>query len=161
MLVDSGCQIFLDAKLLDIDNTVGSAVANIVRIGMTFVTVHAYPKAMRAAVAARGDAPLGLLAVTVLTSMDDGDLERAGYAGKVEDIVLDKMSNHIMFAVVSCGGVMGMGEKHLAVPWGSLDYDKDENAYCVSQTKDQLKAAPADTIDELTRGDSKRKPFWK
>lgn len=73
--------------------------------------------------------------------------------GKVEDIVLDKTSNNIMFAVVSCGGVLGMGEKHLAVPWASLDYDKDENAYCVNQTKDQLKAAPADTIDELTRDD--------
>jgi orotidine-5'-phosphate decarboxylase len=55
---------------------------------MTFVTIHAYPKAMRAAVAARGDAPLGLLGVTVLTSMDDTDLEQAGYAGKVDELVL-------------------------------------------------------------------------
>lgn len=89
-LVKSGKKVFLDAKLLDIDNTVGSAVANIVRTGVTFVTVHAYPKAMRAAVEARGDAPLGLLAVTVLTSMDDGDLVKAGYAGKVDDLVLDR-----------------------------------------------------------------------
>ena len=56
-------------------------------MGMTFVTVHAYPKAMRAAVAARGDAPLGLLGVTVLTSMDDGDLAEAGYAETVGDLV--------------------------------------------------------------------------
>ncbi len=73
--------------------------------------------------------------------------------GKVEDIVLDKTSNSIMFAVVSCGGVLGMGEKHLAVPWSALDYSERENAYVVGQTKDQLKQAPADTIDELTRDD--------
>ena len=49
------------------------------RMGMTFMTLHAYPKAMRAAVAARGDNQLGLLGVTVLTSMDQTDLEEAGY----------------------------------------------------------------------------------
>lgn len=89
-LAKSGKKIFLDVKLLDIDNTVAGAVANIVRMGMIFVTVHAYPKAMRAAVAARGDAPLGLLGVTVLTSMDDSDLARAGYAGKVDDLVIER-----------------------------------------------------------------------
>jgi len=84
----AGKKVFLDVKLLDIDNTVAGAIENIARLGMTFVTIHAYPKAMRAAVLARGDAPLGLLGVTVLTSMDEVDLERAGYAGKVEDLVL-------------------------------------------------------------------------
>lgn len=87
-LAKSGKKVFLDVKLLDIDNTVAGAIENIARLGMTFVTVHAYPKAMRAAVAARGDAPLGLLGVTVLTSMDETDLEQAGYAGKVNDLVL-------------------------------------------------------------------------
>jgi orotidine-5'-phosphate decarboxylase len=87
-LAKSGKKIFLDVKLLDIDNTVEGAVGNIARMGMTFVTVHAYPKAMRAAVAARGDASLGLLGVTVLTSMDDGDLAAAGYAGTVDALVL-------------------------------------------------------------------------
>ncbi len=87
-LAKSGKKIFLDVKLLDIDNTVEGAVENIARMGMTFVTVHAYPKAMRVAVAARGDASLGLLGVTVLTSMDDGDLVAAGYGGTVEEIVL-------------------------------------------------------------------------
>ena len=87
-LAKSGKKIFLDVKLLDIDNTVEGAVENIARMGMTFVTVHAYPKAMRAAVAARGDASLGLLSVTVLTSMDDGDLAAAGYAGAVDALVL-------------------------------------------------------------------------
>jgi orotidine-5'-phosphate decarboxylase len=89
-LTRSGKKVFLDVKLLDIDNTVAGAIENIARLGMTFVTIHAYPKAMRAAVAARGDAPLGLLGVTVLTSMDDADLEQAGYAGKVNDLVLSR-----------------------------------------------------------------------
>lgn len=92
-LARSGKKVFLDVKLLDIDNTVAGAVENIARLGMTFVTIHAYPKAMRAAVAARGDAPLGLLGVTVLTSMDDADLEQAGYAGKVSDLVLSRASD--------------------------------------------------------------------
>ena len=56
-------------------------------MGMTFVTVHAYPKAMRAAVAARGTRRLKLLGVTVLTSMDDGDLAAAGYAENAADLV--------------------------------------------------------------------------
>jgi orotidine-5'-phosphate decarboxylase len=56
-------------------------------MGVTFLTIHAYPQAMRAAVAARGNAPLKLLAVTVLTSMDEKDIAAAGYAGKVSDLV--------------------------------------------------------------------------
>lgn len=78
-LAKSGKRVFLDAKLLDIDNTVAHAVASIVPLGMTFLTIHAYPKAMRAAVAARGNAPLKLLGVTVLTSMSDADVADAGY----------------------------------------------------------------------------------
>ncbi len=86
-LVAGGKKVFLDAKLLDIDNTVAGAVRSIARSGATFATVHAYPKAMRAAVAARGSADLKLLAVTVLTSMDDGDLADAGYGGSLRDLV--------------------------------------------------------------------------
>lgn len=86
-LAADGHKVFLDVKLLDIDNTIAKAVENVVRMGMTFMTLHAYPKTMRAAVAARGAAPLGLLGVTVLTSMDDADLADAGYAGTVADLV--------------------------------------------------------------------------
>ncbi|MBA5778866.1 orotidine-5'-phosphate decarboxylase [Stappia sp. F7233] len=88
-LARQGHKIFLDVKLLDIDNTIASAVANIAKMGMTFVTIHAYPKAMRAAVGALREAatPLCLLGVTVLTSMDQGDIEAAGYTGSLEDLV--------------------------------------------------------------------------
>lgn len=86
-LARSGKQVFLDAKLLDIDNTVAGAIRSIVPMGMTFVTIHAYPKAMRAAVAARGTAPLGLLGVTVLTSMSDADVAAAGYGENATALV--------------------------------------------------------------------------
>jgi orotidine-5'-phosphate decarboxylase len=86
-LAGEGKQVFLDAKLLDIDNTVEGAVRSIVPLGVTFLTIHAYPKTMRAAVAARGDAPLRLLGVSVLTSMDDADLRDAGFAGSAAELV--------------------------------------------------------------------------
>jgi orotidine-5'-phosphate decarboxylase len=86
-LAGDGKRVFLDAKLLDIDNTVAGAVRTIARLGVEFVTVHAYPGAMRAAVEARGDAPLRLLAVSVLTSMDDEDLAAAGYGRRVAELV--------------------------------------------------------------------------
>jgi orotidine-5'-phosphate decarboxylase len=86
-LARAGKQVFLDVKLLDIDNTVAGAVKSIAAMGMTFVTIHAYPQAMRAAVAARGSSPLKLLGVTVLTSMDQSDIAGAGYAGSVADLV--------------------------------------------------------------------------
>ena len=78
-LAASGKKIFLDMKLLDIDNTVASGVENIARMGMTMLTLHAYPKAMRAAVKAAEGSDLCLLGVTVLTSMDGEDLADAGY----------------------------------------------------------------------------------
>jgi sporulation protein YlmC with PRC-barrel domain len=73
--------------------------------------------------------------------------------GQVEDIVLDKTSNSIIFAVVGFGGFLGMNEKFHPVPWSSLDYDELENSYVVPFTKEQLKAAPSDSIDMLTKAD--------
>jgi orotidine-5'-phosphate decarboxylase len=81
-------RLFVDGKFLDIDNTVAGAVQSVAAMGATFATIHAYPQAMHAAVAARGTAPLKLLAVTVLTSMNDADLAEAGYAGKTSELVL-------------------------------------------------------------------------
>jgi orotidine-5'-phosphate decarboxylase len=88
-LLAAGERVFLDLKLLDIDNTVAHGIESVGRLGATFVTLHAYPKAMRAAVAAKraADASIALLGVTVLTSMDDADLGEAGYAGSVRSLV--------------------------------------------------------------------------
>jgi len=73
--------------------------------------------------------------------------------GKVEDVVLDKTSNNIMFAVVGFGGFLGINEKFHPRPWSTLDYQKGRDGYVVNMTKEQLQAAPSDGIDELTRGD--------
>ncbi len=73
--------------------------------------------------------------------------------GEVEDLVLDKESNSILFAVVGFGGFLGMAEKYHPLPWPALDYDPQSGSYVVDYTKDELKAAPAGSIDELTQGD--------
>ena len=79
-LVADGKKVFLDMKLLDIDNTVAEGVENVAKMGVTMLTLHAYPKAMRAAVSAARGSEITLLGVTVLTSMDGADLAEAGYA---------------------------------------------------------------------------------
>ncbi|MDH3195450.1 MAG: orotidine-5'-phosphate decarboxylase [Hyphomicrobiales bacterium] len=92
-LTAAGKRVFLDMKLLDIDNTVAHAVESIAGLGATFTTIHAYPGAMRAAVRARGARPLGLLGVTVLTSMDDDDLAAAGYRSDVTSLVASRAAD--------------------------------------------------------------------
>lgn len=86
-LAGEGKKIFLDFKLHDIGNTVARGVASLARLGATFLTVHAYPQTMRAAVDGRGDADVKLLAVTALTSYDDADAAEAGYALAIRDLV--------------------------------------------------------------------------
>ena len=86
-LVGAGKKVFLDLKLHDIGNTVAKGVESVARVGASFLTVHAYPQTMRAAVAAR-PAGLRILAVTVLTSYDNADLAEAGYVGAVSDLVM-------------------------------------------------------------------------
>ena len=86
-LADQGKKVFLDLKLHDIGNTVARGVESVARLGASFLTVHAYPQTMKAAVEARAGADLKILAVTVLTSYDDGDLHAAGYRLGVADLV--------------------------------------------------------------------------
>jgi len=86
-LTDAGKRVFLDLKLHDIGNTVARGVESVARLGATFLTVHAYPQTMKAAAEARAGSNLKLLAVTVLTSYDDGDLHAAGYRLGVADLV--------------------------------------------------------------------------
>jgi orotidine-5'-phosphate decarboxylase len=86
-LVNAGKKVFVDLKLHDIGNTVARGVESIATLGATFLTVHAYPQTMKAAVEARAGSDLKILAVTVLTSYDDGDLHAAGYRLSVSDLV--------------------------------------------------------------------------
>src|ERR1700728_340269 len=85
-LANAGKKVFLDLKLHDIGNTVAQGVKSAARLGATFLTVHAYPQTMAAAVEAR-ESGLRILAVTVLTSYDDDDLKAAGYAATVRSLV--------------------------------------------------------------------------
>jgi len=86
-LVQAGKQVFLDLKLHDIPNTVERATAQAARLGARFLTVHAYPQTMRAAVAGAKGSGTQILAVTVLTSSDDADLSEACYRfGVVETV---------------------------------------------------------------------------
>jgi len=85
-LIAAGKQVFLDLKLHDIGNTVTKGVESIAQLGATFVTVHAYPQTMKAAVEGKRGSTLRILAVTVLTSYDDADLAAAGYEMNVNEL---------------------------------------------------------------------------
>jgi orotidine-5'-phosphate decarboxylase len=89
-LAGAGKRVFLDMKLHDIGNTVAQGVKSIARMGVSFLTVHAYPQTMHAAVDAAGDSGLRILAVTVLTSYDDADLAAAGYDFTVSELVAER-----------------------------------------------------------------------
>src|SRR5580658_5931197 len=88
-LAEAGKRVFLDLKLHDIGNTVAEGVRSVSRLGATFLTVHAYPQTMKAAMQAR-ERQLQILAVTVLTSYDDRDLAAAGYGAGVRDTAADR-----------------------------------------------------------------------
>jgi orotidine-5'-phosphate decarboxylase len=111
-LAKSGKKIFLDMKLLDIDNTVASGVENIVKMGMSMLTLHAYPKAMKAAVEAARGSDLCLLGVTVLTSMDEQDLTAAGYEYDPHTLVLRRAEQAYLAGM---GGIVCSAEEASAV----------------------------------------------
>ena len=111
-LIADGKKVFLDMKLLDIDNTVAKAVENIARMGVSMLTLHAYPKAMRAAVEAAKGSDLTLLGVTVLTSMDDADLREAGYDCDTASLVLRRAGQA---RDAGMGGIVCSAEEAAAV----------------------------------------------
>ena len=111
-LASGGTRIFLDMKLLDIDNTVAKGVEAIARMGMTMLTLHAYPKTMKAAVAAARGSDLCLLGVTVLTSMDEQDVIDAGYEHDPHTLVL-RRSEQALHA--GMGGIVCSAEEAEAV----------------------------------------------
>ncbi|MEQ1883960.1 MAG: orotidine-5'-phosphate decarboxylase [Bryobacteraceae bacterium] len=92
-LKSQGHRVFVDLKLYDIGETVKRAVARVASSGADFLTIHASRAVMKAAVAGKGDTTLKLLAVTVLTSVDDNDLRDDGYATNVSDLVALRVRN--------------------------------------------------------------------
>ena len=86
-LIDRGKRVFLDLKYYDIGETVKRAVSVAAKSGATFLTVHAVGQVMRAAIEGRGDSSMKLLAVTVLTSLDDNDLKEMGHNATASELV--------------------------------------------------------------------------
>jgi len=81
-LIDADERVFMDAKLLDIGNTVRQATSSVAALGAAYLTVHASDeKTLKAAVEGRGDSGLKLLAVTVMTNLDEADLRQQGVVG--------------------------------------------------------------------------------
>jgi orotidine-5'-phosphate decarboxylase len=90
-LKEMGKQVFLDMKLFDIPATVEAATRGLCQYDLDFLTVHGDPHVVAAAVAGRGDRPTRILAVTILTSLDRGDLDRAMIVdGTVGEIVVER-----------------------------------------------------------------------
>jgi orotidine-5'-phosphate decarboxylase len=90
-LAHHGRPVFIDAKLLDIEATVERATAAVARSGAEFLTVHALDcKTLAAAVRGRGDSPLKLLGVTVLTNLSPSDLIEQGIDHPLEELVLHR-----------------------------------------------------------------------
>ena len=74
--------------------------------------------------------------------------------GKVQDVILDKTRNQIMFAVVSVGGVTTTSHSYHALPWSVLDYDEETGGYVVPCTTDQIAKGPAvSMVSEVTKHD--------
>ena len=63
--------------------------------------------------------------------------------GTVEDVMIDKVSGRAIYAVLSVGGFLGMGEKHSPIPWSKLKYDEVRGGYVVNLDKKKLQDAPA------------------
>jgi orotidine-5'-phosphate decarboxylase len=90
-LKDQGKRVFLDMKLFDIGATVEKAVAGLAQFDLDFLTVHGDPQVVRAAVAGRGNAPTKILAVTILTSLDRGDLDDMLIKpGDIQDLTVER-----------------------------------------------------------------------
>jgi len=112
-LKSSGKRVFLDMKLLDIGNTIERAVATAAQLGVDFLTVHGHDtKTLDAAVKGRGTAPLKLLAVTVLTSLDAGDLAEQGTTMQPAELVLKRAR---LAHAAGFDGVISSGHEAAAV----------------------------------------------
>jgi orotidine-5'-phosphate decarboxylase len=103
-LVARGKRVFVDLKFFDVPATVGSAVRQLQHRGVTFATVHGNQAIMEAAASAKGD--VKILAVTVLTSLDRGDLDDLGFACDVEKLVLSRARRALE---AGCDGVVSSG----------------------------------------------------
>lgn len=109
-LIERGSKVFLDLKLFDIPETVAGAVRRLAGRGVTFTTVHGNQRMLEAACAAKGD--LKILAVTVLTSLDQGDLDDLGFQVDIQSLVLSRARRALE---AGCDGIVTSGLEAEAV----------------------------------------------
>ncbi len=103
-LVQRGDKVFVDLKFFDVPETVRRAVANLRGRGVSFATVHGNQAMMEAAAQEKGE--VKILAVTVLTSLDRGDLDDLGFSCDVERLVLSRARRALQ---AGCDGVISSG----------------------------------------------------
>lgn len=105
-LLKSGKRVFLDMKYFDVPETVEKVVAQVAKLGVSFLTVHGNGRVIEGAVKGRGDSSLKLLAVTVLTSLDAADIKDMGFDCSVEELVLARAKKSVQSG---CDGVIASG----------------------------------------------------
>lgn len=147
----SGKLIFLDWKLHDIGATVERSARVLAQSGCDLLTVHAEPQVMKAAVKARGDSSLKILAVTVLTSLTDADLVEMGYAFTARDLVERRVRQ-----AIACGVDGIVSSPHEAALAREIANDAGKPDFLIvtpgvrpewSAKNDQARAAtPADAL---------------
>lgn len=132
-LLQRNKKIFVDLKFFDVPATVRRAVSQLNNRGITFATVHGNDAIMRAAAAVKQD--VKILAVTVLTSLDRGDLVDLGFDCEVDELVLSRTRRAIE---AGCDGVIAsgmeamrlreaLGDKFLVVSPGIRPVDNDDD----------------------------------
>lgn len=121
-LKNDGKKVFADLKLFDVPATVGRAVAQLARQQVDFLTVHGQDAMLRAAADNKGDAKV--LAVTALTSLDQGDLDDLGFECDVAELVLSRARRAL---ALGCDGVISSG---LEVPALRRDCDPALTVVC-------------------------------
>ena len=153
-LINRGKRVFLDLKFLDIEETVRRATERVAAMGVEILTVHPNRKALTAAVKGRGDSPLKLLAVTVLTNFDSHDLRDMGIQLSVQELVTARA---LLAAEVGCDGVVASGEepgvlrpkvgpRFVIVTPGVRPAGKDVDDHARATTPTQTIAAGADYL---------------
>jgi orotidine-5'-phosphate decarboxylase len=102
-----GRKLFLDAKMYDVPETIRHGIKSVIARGASFVTVHGDPGIMQAAVEAKAGSDLQILAVTVLTNLDDGALKAMGYALGARDLVMLRARNAVE---AKCEGIIASAD---------------------------------------------------
>ena len=96
--------------------------------------------------------------------------ERGDHIGEIDDVMIDKRSGKVVYAIMSFGGFLGIGEKYHPLPWQVLTYDTKRSGYVVNMDDAQLKKAPYYSREELSDNDLlwrekvfthyKMPPYW-